>query len=51
MMVMMVMMMIMMTIDDHWNSYRSLRALENTKIYLRRVDWIVVLPKLIVTSC
>ena len=34
-----------------WNSYRRLSTWEVIKIYLWRIDWIVMLPMLLVMSC
>ena len=41
----------LLTFDALWNSHRRLCTWEFTKISLWRIDWIVVLPMLLVMSC
>ena len=41
----------LLPLDALWNSYRRLCTWEFTNIYLWRIDWIVVLPMLLVMSC
>ena len=41
----------LLPLDALWNSYRCLSTWEFTKLYLWRIDWIVMLPMLLVMSC